>query len=62
MNSRSTLNAAARRVLSVMFGGEPAGFSERQAEKMQEADTPEWREALGYAKAALQGVVPDSAL
>jgi hypothetical protein len=61
MNSH-TVNSAARRILSAMFGGEPAGFTDAQAQKFQEADTPEWREAVRYAKAALTGIVPDSAL
>lgn len=61
MNSH-TVNAAARRVLAVMFGGEQFGFTEDQALKIQEADTSEWRQAVAHAKAALKGIVPDSAL
>lgn len=57
-----TLTEAAIRVLSAMFGGEAAGFTREQADKMRAADTPEWNQALRYARAAITGIASDAAL
>ena len=57
-----TVAEAAHRILAAQFGGEAAGFTREQAERMRAADTVDWQQALRFAKAALRGIVPDSAL
>lgn len=57
-----TLIEAAHRVLAVQFGGEANGFTREQADRMQAADTADWHQAVRYARAAIRGIAPDSAL